>query len=98
MNLKSSEIGNKHGNVLKLSGKVAYSKFSICGFYLYFMFNRGQAAGRTCFFDYHNDDLFCLARADAGLPKTKGKDWTYPSLAKKIYNARNINNSNNDLA
>ena len=98
MNLKSPETGNKHGNVLKLCGKVAYSKCSICGFYLYFMFNRGQAAGRTCFFDYHYDDLFCLARVDAGLPKTKSKDWTYPSLAKKRYNARNINKLNDDLS
>ena len=84
--------------MLKLSGKVAYSKCSICGFYLYFMFNRGQASGRTCFFEYHNDDLFFLARADAGLTKTKVKDWPYPSLAKKIYNARNINKLNDDLA
>ena len=56
------------------------------------MTKRGQSAGRTCFFDYHNDAFFGLARADAGLSKTKNKDWNYPSLPKKRENASIINN------
>ena len=83
MYLKSAETGNKYVGVYKVCGKLDCSKFFICGVYLNFMDNRGQAAGRTCFFDYHNDDFFGLARSDSGLSKTKGKDRNYPSLAKK---------------
>ena len=67
MNLKSAETGNKNGKTSKVCGKVSYSKCSICGVYLNLMPNRGQAVGRTWFFDYHNDAFFGLARADAGL-------------------------------
>ena len=98
MHLKSAETGNKHGNACKVCGKVAYSKCSICGVYLNLMANRVQAAGRTCFFDHHNAAFFGLAHADAGLSKTKSKDWNYPSLAKKIENARIINKLNHDIA
>ena len=62
------------------------------------MTNRGQPGGWTCFFDYHNDEFFDLARADAGLSKTKSKDWNHPSLNKKRENARNENNLNNGIA
>ena len=51
---------------------------------MYLMANRGQSSGLTCLLDYHNGDLFGLARADAGISKTKSKDWNYHSLAKKI--------------
>ena len=98
MHLKCAETGDKHGNFCKVFGKVDYYKCSICGFYLYLMDNRDQPAGRTCFFDYHNDAFFCLARADAGLSKTKSKDWTYPSLAKNRENIRNINKMNSEIA
>ena len=37
MHLKSAETGNKYVNVCKLYGKAAYSKCSICGFYLHLM-------------------------------------------------------------
>ena len=60
MHLKSLEIVNKHGNSYKVCGKLAYSKCSIFEFYLVFMANIVQAAGRTCFFDCHNDDCFCF--------------------------------------
>ena len=62
------------------------------------MTKRGQSAGRTCFFDYHNDAFFGLARADAGLSKTKSNDWNYPTLAEKIENTRIMNILNNDIA
>ena len=71
---------------------MAYSKCSICGVYLHLTANRGQSSGRTCFFDYHEYALFGLARADAGLSKTKNKDWNYPLLPKKRENASIINN------
>ena len=61
------------------------------------MDNRFQASGRTRSFDYHNDAFYGLAPADAGLSKTKSKDWTYPSLAKKRDNKRIINKYNNDI-
>ena len=62
------------------------------------MIKRGQSAGRTCFFDYHNDAFFGLARADAGLSKTKNKDWTYPSVAKERKKSRNTNNLNDETS
>ena len=62
------------------------------------MAKKGKSAGQTCFFDYHNDHFFGLAREDVGLSKTKSKDWNYPSLAKKRENARNINKLNDYLS
>ena len=98
MHLKSAETGNNHVNFCTLCGKVDNSKCYICGFYLHLMANRGQATGRTCFFDYLNDVLFGLARADAGLSKIKGKECNYPSLYKKRENKRIINKFNNNIA
>ena len=84
MHLNSSETLNKHGNAWKVYDNVAYSKWYICGVYLNLMSNRGKSAGRTCFFDYHNNTFFGLSREDVGFSKTKSKDWNYPSIAKNI--------------
>ena len=62
------------------------------------MSNISESSGRTCFFDHHNYDSFDLARADAGLSKTKNKDWTYPSLYNKRENARIINKMNDYIS
>ena len=97
MHIKSAGTGNKNSNVRKVYGKVPSSKCYSCVVYLYFMVNRGQASGRIYLFDYHND-FFGLARTDAGLSKTKSKDWNYPLLANKRENARIINKLNNDKA
>ena len=64
MHIKSSETVNKHDNVCKVCGKVAYSKYSIFGVYLCLVEIRGKPAERTCFFDYHNGHFFGLARED----------------------------------
>ena len=73
MHLKSEETVKKHGNMCKVCGNVDYSKYSICGVYLHLMSNRIQAAGRTCFFDYHNDDFFVwhVQMQDFQKPKSK---------------------------
>ena len=38
-----------------------------------------------------------MERADAGLSKTKSKDWNYPSLANKRENTMIINNLNDEI-
>ena len=43
MNIKSTETGHKNVNACMVCGKMAYSKCSICGIYLYLMENRGQS-------------------------------------------------------
>ena len=91
MHINDEETVNNHGNECRVCGNLGYPKYSTCGVYLHLMANKGQSVGQTCFFDYHNDDFFGLARADAGLSKTKSKDWNYPKLAKKRENASIIN-------
>ena len=98
MHLKSSETINKHGTTFKVFGKVVYSNCSICGVCLHLMSNRGKSAGPTCSFDHHNDDFFGLARADAGLSKTKSLDCTYPSLYHKRENTTIIDKLNDEIA
>ena len=41
--------------------------------------------------------VFGLARADAGLLKTKRKYWNYPSLANKRENGSIVNKFNDDI-
>ena len=74
MYIKSTHIGNKHGYTCKVCGNMDYSECYICGVYLNLMANIGKSEGRTCFFDYHNDSFFGLAREDVGLSKKISKD------------------------
>ena len=39
-----------------------------------------------CFFDYHDDCFFGLARADTKVSNIKKSDWVYPTVAKKRQN------------
>ena len=98
MRLKSAETVDHHGNSCEVCGNVAYSECSICGVYLNLMANRGESAGRTCFYDYHNGALFGLAFEDVGISKMKSEGWNYPSLAKNRSNASNINKLNDELS
>ena len=94
MHIKSAETSNNHDNTCKVCGKLSYSRCSICGVYMNLISKRVQAAGRTCFFDCHNDTFFGFSCADSGLSKNKCKDWTCPSHAKKIENSSIINKLN----
>ena len=50
-----------------------------------------------CFFDYHNDAFFGMARDDSAISGTKKSDWCYPTSAKKKENAKSIAKLASDL-
>ena len=54
-----------------------------CGVALNFLTQKGDHKGKQCFFDYHNDDFFGLARDDRNISDVKNYEWAYPSSSKK---------------
>ena len=44
---------------------------------------KGKHAGKMCFFDYHDNAFFGLAREDTKLSNAKKSDWAYPSISKR---------------
>ena len=63
---------------------VAYVKF------LYTSCQEKENFGKICFFDYHNDCFFVLAREDTKVSNIKKLDWVYPSSAKKKENSNRL--------
>ena len=63
--IKSVETALKHPKACKVCGGDAYSMCNICGVPLHFIPTKGKHAGKMCFFDYHDDAFFGLAREDS---------------------------------
>ena len=88
--LRSVKTSLKHPKACKVCGGDAYSTCGVCGVPLHYMPAKGKHAGMTCFFDYHSDTFFGLARDDTKVNKTKKSEWVYPTVAKKKENAKKI--------
>ena len=86
--IKSVETGLKHPKACRVCGGDAYSICKVCGVPLHFIPSKGQHIGKMCFFDYHNDCFFGLAREDTKLTKAKKSDWVYPTVSKIRENAK----------
>ena len=50
-----------------------------------------------CFFDYHDNAIFGLARDDSKITYTKKSEWIYPIVSKKKENLKKWNNIENSL-
>jgi len=92
--MKSLETALKHPKQCRVCGLDAYSICGLCKAPLHFLPTKGKNCGRTCFFDYHDDCFFGLAREDAKVSDFKKADWVYPSIAKKKENTRTIKSLN----
>lgn len=88
--IQSMETSAKHPKICKVCGKDSYSVCTICDAPLHLMPTKGENKGKLCFFDYHNDAFFGMARDDSAISGTKKSDWCYPSRAKKRENAKSI--------
>jgi len=86
--IKSVETALKHPKACKVCGGDAYSVCNICGVPLHFIPTKGKHAGKMCFFDYHDDAFFGLAREDSKLSNAKKSEWAYPSISRKKENAK----------
>ena len=86
--IKSVETSLKHPKACKVCGGDAYSVCNVCGVPLHFIPTKGKHAGKMCFFDYHDDAFFGLARDDTKLSNAKKSDWAYPSMSKRKENAK----------
>ena len=86
--LKSVETSLKHPKSCKVCGGDAYSECEICGVFLHTMPAKGKNAGKTCFFDYHDDCFFGLARDDGRVREVKKSEWAYPTQAKRKRNEK----------
>ena len=86
--IKSVETALKRPKARRVCGGDAYSICGVCGVPLHFLPTKGKHIGKMCFFDYHYDAFFGLAREDTKLTNTKKSDWTYPSIAKKNVNTK----------
>ena len=78
-------------------GKMAYSKCSICGIYLYLMENRGQSEHYGPAYLTSTMILFLVWHVQIQYFK-KNEDWNYPSLANMRENYIIINKLNDDKA
>ena len=87
--IKSVETSLKHPKACKVCGGDTYSDCNVCGVPLHFIQTKGKHTGKMCFFDYHNDAIFGLARDDTKLSNAKKSDWAYPSMSKRKENAKN---------
>ena len=87
--ITSVETALKHLNACKVCGGEAYSISGICGVHLHFIATKGKHAGKICFFDYHDDTFFGLARDDSKMNNTKKSEWAYPAVSKKKENRKN---------
>ena len=65
---------------------MAYSKCKICGVFLHYNTTRGEAAGKNCFFQYHDDAFFGLAKCDHAIANIKKGDWKDPSQSAQKKN------------
>ena len=94
--IKSVETALKHPKACRVCGGDAYSICGVCGVPLHFIPTKGKHIGKMCFFDYHDDAFFGLAREDTKLTNARKSDWTYPSIAKKKGNAKKWSNLENE--
>ena len=90
--IKSVETALKHPKACKVCGGEAYSICGICGVPLHFIPSKGKHAGKMCFFDYHDDAFFGLAREDSKMNKSKKSEWAYPTVSKKKENLKKWRN------
>ena len=81
--IKSIETGLKHPKACRVCGDDCYSICAVCGVPLHFIPSKGKNIGKMCFFYYHDDCFFGLAREDSKISNVKKSDWAYPSLSKK---------------
>ena len=95
--IKGVKTGNKHPKACKVCGKPAYSTCTICNEALHFMPSKGEVAGATCFFDYHNDVFFGMARSDVSIKGISKKQWSYPSASAARENAKLVKEVTKDL-
>ena len=71
-------------------GLACYSICKLCGVRLHDYPTSGQAKGKGCFMDWHNDLFYGLAEHDCKIVGTKKAEWRAPSKTKKKQNARLI--------
>jgi hypothetical protein len=82
--------GKHHGKKCLVCGELSYSTCKLCGDKpLHFFPRSGKSAGKSCFFDYHSDSFFGLARNDTTLVNA-AKKWTPPNQTKRKRHAREI--------
>ena len=84
--LDELKCGKRHGGACVVCGETAQTKCMLCGVYLHCLPQRGEHARKQCFFEYHSESFFGLAKADYELAKIRKCDWKYPSSAKKRQN------------
>ena len=89
--IKSVETALKHPKSCKVCGGDAYSICGVCNVPLHFIPTKGKHTGKICFFDYHDDSFFGLARDDSKLSNAKKSDWAYPTVSKKKENLKKWN-------
>ena len=72
----------KHERQCAFCGKPAYSRCMLCMGCppLHFVPQRGENANSTCFFDYHNDVLFGMARDDHRILYGNVNSWKCPTI------------------
>ena len=89
---ESLATGQQNAHSCVVCGRDAYAHDKICGVWLHApATKRGSSRGATCFFDYHNDQFFGLARCDWHQLLGKRKcDWVPPNKAKRVSQSRYI--------
>ena len=69
----------KHTKTFKVCGGSAYLVCGTCGVVLYFLPYKGYHKCKQCFFDYHDNNLFGIARDDTNIFGVKKYNWVYLS-------------------
>ena len=62
-----------HPKICMVCGGDCYSSCGICDTLLHIMPAKGTHSGKRCFFDYHNDAFFGMARSECNLSGIKNQ-------------------------
>jgi hypothetical protein len=87
----AAKTGIKHPKMCKVCGDSTYAACTfLCYVPLHFALNQGSVTGKKCYFLWHDDTFFGLAKDNCGLLKERKSDWEYPSQAKQRENIKYI--------
>ena len=86
----ASIVTHKHPARCAVCSAKAYKKCGICGVTLHNGETRGEAKGKQCFIQWHDESLCGLHFGDRALVGVGANDWKEPTIQKKAQNKRLI--------
>ena len=77
----------KHPRICAVCGQDSYTVCGKCEVGLHYSVRRGVGKGLYCFFDYHDERFFGLARKDCGMVGKPLNQYKMPSKRQRRQNA-----------